>query len=80
MFACLLVYLVMELMYESLDNLVQDKKREFSWQQRQLVLHDVAAGLAMLHEAEVLHRDLKPANVLVSMVVFLFAMLILRIA
>ena len=56
----------MELMHESLAQLVHDKKRDFAWKQRLLVLRDVATGLTMLHDANVLHRDLKPANVLVS--------------
>jgi len=30
------------------------------------VIHDVASGLAYLHENEVVHQDIKPANVLVA--------------
>lgn len=58
--------LVMELMTESLEEVLHDKGRKLPWSKKKKYALDVAQGLQHLHQNRVLHRDLKSSNVLVD--------------
>jgi serine/threonine protein kinase len=61
-------YLVMELVARgSLKSVLRGKHRvDLTFAQRERMLHDVAAGLAYLHQLGHAHRDIKTGNVLVT--------------
>lgn len=56
--------LVMELMTESLFDILHDKEHKLPWKKKKGFGLDIAQGLNFLHDRKVLHRDLKSRNVL----------------
>ncbi|GFR47589.1 hypothetical protein Agub_g9322, partial [Astrephomene gubernaculifera] len=62
------IFLVMQLMRQSLDSLIHHSPRRLTLLRALEVARDVAAGLSYLHNLHptVVHRDLKPANILID--------------
>uniref|UniRef100_A0A0N4Z5U3 non-specific serine/threonine protein kinase n=1 Tax=Parastrongyloides trichosuri TaxID=131310 RepID=A0A0N4Z5U3_PARTI len=61
------LYIQMELMDFSLDNLLKDPKfieSPFNRLGRSFILFQLASGLAYIHSKKIIHRDIKPANIL----------------
>ncbi|XP_032241853.2 LIM domain kinase 1-like [Nematostella vectensis] len=49
----------------TLQRVLKDKSRPLSWAQKVKISRDIAAGMAYLHEMNVMHRDLNSNNCLV---------------
>ena len=58
--------LEMELCDGTLQDLVLEKSFKLPYETEKTVLHQIAVGLAYLHEKKIIHRDLKPRNILYS--------------
>jgi len=58
--------MVVELMPEGSLSQVLKNGRELPWELRWSIVRDIAAGLAYLHERNIVHQDLKSPNVLIG--------------
>ncbi|MDP2437887.1 MAG: protein kinase [archaeon] len=60
------LYIVFELMYEDLENIIRDKNMAFTAADVKGYLVQALRGVDYLHSQYVMHRDLKPANCLLD--------------
>ena len=60
------LYLVFELLGESLFKTIQKRKEPFSNQEVRYIMHQILSGIAIIHKQGFFHRDIKPDNILWS--------------
>ncbi|XP_057303847.1 probable serine/threonine-protein kinase DDB_G0267686 [Hydractinia symbiolongicarpus] len=58
--------MVMELMQDSLFDMLHVKEHQFDEAQKYFIAQEIACGLSYLHSQNVAHADMKPSNVLLN--------------
>ena len=58
--------IVLEYAPRSLKKIINEKKKEFSWSEKITISHNIAKGLAFLHNEHILHYDLRADNIMVD--------------